>query len=253
MTTGPDQSTASPSSPSDPVVARLSPFSRLVGIIFEPSETLRSISEKPDWAIPFVLIMLISIAVSMVILPHIDVAASVRQQMESKPNITEEKIQQAVSIGTKMAKFNTVITIVVVAVVLLIMAAVLLLAFRLFGGEGTFRQAFAVTVYSAIPSALLSIILAIIVLTRGMMTQQDMMLMLKSNVGAFLDPQTNPVLFAFLKSIDVFTIWRLILLIIGFSYVSKLSRGRSATIVISLWLVVVLFQVAFAAIGAAMS
>ena len=55
---------------------------------------------------------------------------------------------------------------------------------------------------------------------------------------------------AVLSSVDIFMIWTLILLVIGFSTLSRLSRAKSAAIVISLWLVTVVIKVGLAALGA---
>jgi Yip1 domain len=228
-------------------------WSRIAGVIFSPVETLRSVSEQPDWIAAFAVLIVISVGANAIIAPHIDVAATVRQQMESRKNVSEAQIQAAISFGTKMAKFSIVIAFVAVPVVLLVMAGVLHFAFRAFGGEGTFAQAWAVTVYSSIPGMLLVIIMTVLAAFRGSMTQQDLTLMVKSNPGAFLDPMEMPVLYAFAKAIDVFAIWRVALLTVGFSFVSRLSRGRSAGIVVSLWAVIVIFQVAFAAFGKLMS
>jgi hypothetical protein len=241
-----------PNGATGPTTGKVNPFSRLAGVIFSPVETLQSISERPDWVVPFIVVMLISIGVNAIIAPHIDIEATVRQQMESRPNATESQIQQAISIGKTIAKFNMIIAIVAVGVVLLVIAGALHLAFRAFAGEGTFGQSWAVTVYSSVPGLLLAIIMTLLASMHGSMTQQDMMLLVKSNPGAFLDPKSNPILFALLKSIDIFTLWRLALLTIGLSFASRLSRGRSAGIVITLWAIVVVFQVAFAAIGVAM-
>ncbi len=59
------------------------------------------------------------------------------------------------------------------------------------------------------------------------------------------------VLFSLLGSLDIFTIWTIVLMIIGFAALSRLSRAKSAAMVISLWLMAVLFKVGGAAIGAA--
>jgi hypothetical protein len=73
----------------------------------------------------------------------------------------------------------------------------------------------------------------------------------RSNLAFLVDSKTNPLAFAALSSLDVFTIWSIILFAIGFAYVSGMSKARSATIVISLWVVAIFFKLGFAAIGAA--
>jgi hypothetical protein len=59
----------------------------------------------------------------------------------------------------------------------------------------------------------------------------------------------NPVAFAVLSSLDLFTIWTVILFIIGFSFVSRFSRAKSAAIIVPFWVLLVLFKVGGAAMG----
>jgi hypothetical protein len=63
--------------------------------------------------------------------------------------------------------------------------------------------------------------------------------------------KAQPILFALLTSLDVFMLWTIILLTIGFSKVSRLSKGKSAAIIVSLWIVTVAIKLGFAALGAA--
>jgi uncharacterized membrane protein (DUF485 family) len=72
--------------------------------------------------------------------------------------------------------------------------------------------------------------------------------MVKSNPGFLVDMKEQPAAFAFLSSLDVFNLFLVFLLIIGFSQLSRLSRGVSAAIVLSLWLVTVLVKTGLGAL-----
>ena len=56
-----------------------------------------------------------------------------------------------------------------------------------------------------------------------------------------VNPMRRP-LFALLSSLDLFSIWYLVLLIIGFAYVARVSKARSAVIIVSLWILVLLIK-----------
>ncbi|HEX7707197.1 MAG TPA: hypothetical protein VF701_12130, partial [Thermoanaerobaculia bacterium] len=75
--------------------------------------------------------------------------------------------------------------------------------------------------------------------------------MVKSNPGFLVDASDRPVLYSLLTSIDLFTIWTIVLLVFGFSALSKLSRGKTAAIIVTLWFVMLAIKLGFAAIGAA--
>jgi hypothetical protein len=121
----------------------------------------------------------------------------------------------------------------------------------MFGGEGTFKQAFSVTIYAWLPQVIKGIAMAIIVVARGEVDIALLNNVVMSNLGFLVDMKQQPVLHALLSSLDIFSIWTIALFTIGFSYVSRLSKATSAAIVISLWAIVVVFKLAGAALGAA--
>jgi hypothetical protein len=59
----------------------------------------------------------------------------------------------------------------------------------------------------------------------------------------------NPARFALLSSIDLFSIWVLALLIIGFGIVSKLPRAQAIGIVVVFWLIYVIGKTGLSALG----
>jgi hypothetical protein len=105
--------------------------------------------------------------------------------------------------------------------------------------------------YAWIPNAISGIVMTIVAAAKGEVNPATMNTLVKSSPAFLVDMKDNPILFALLSSFDLFTIWTLILFIIGFSTLSRLSRGKSAAIVISLWLVTVVVKLGFAALGAA--
>ena len=135
-------------------------------------------------------------------------------------------------------------------VFLLIIAGVLQIAFRLLGGQGNFKQSFSVSVYAWMPGLIKSIITLVVILARGAVPAQDLAIIVRSNLGFLVDMKTNPMAFAVLTSLDAFTIWILILYAIGFAYVSRLSKAKSAAIVVTLWALTVVFKLVPGAIKA---
>ena len=122
-------------------------------------------------------------------------------------------------------------------------SAFCLLAFRIFGGEGDFKQAFSVTCYASIPTIIKSVVTLIIIVAKGgIIPAQALATIVRSNPGFLVDYKTNPVLFALLSSFDIFSVWFLALMIIGFAYVARVSKVKSAVTIISLWVVVLLLK-----------
>src|SRR5207244_12090511 len=120
---------------------------------------------------------------------------------------------------------------------------IVLRAFRMFGGEGTFLQAWSATLYANMPNVVKSIVICVVLLLKkgGQMSPLELPTLVRSNLGFLFDPKTNPMAFSLATNVDIFSFWVLALLIIGFAYLARVSKWKSAAIVISLWIVKDLF------------
>jgi len=216
-------------------------FQRIIGVLFSPNETFASIARQPDWVVPLVIILVLSLVGGLVFAQRVDFGAGIRDAMEQRGNVPQDQIDRAVRIGTAAAKIFSYCAPVVSLIILLIIAGVILLAFRVMGGEGDFRQALSVTAYAWMPGVIKSLLITIIVAVRNV-SATELPTVLRSNLAFLVSLKQNPLLFALLSKLDVFTIWLLVLLIIGFAFVSGFSKAKSAAIIIGLWVVATLLS-----------
>jgi hypothetical protein len=247
MTVGQDNAIATPAPGAEP---KPNSFQRLIGVLVSPDATFASIARRPDWVVPLLFIVILSLANGLVLSSRIDFGAPAREAMAQNKNMTQEQMDRAERMSVGMGKVAKFIAPVIAIIVLLIVAGALLLAIRLMGGEGDFKQAFSVTCYAWIPNVLQAIILTIIVLAKGAtgINPQTFPTMVRSNPAFLVDMKTQPMAFALLSSIDLFTIWVIVLLVIGFAYVGRISKAKAAVAVISLWAVTILFKLVPAAL-----
>ncbi|HLJ74384.1 MAG TPA: Yip1 family protein [Thermoanaerobaculia bacterium] len=229
-----------PPGPPEAAPPRPNGFARIIGVLFSPNETFASIARQPDWAVPLVVILIVSLAAGIIFAQRVDFTAPAREAMEQR-NLPQDQIDRMVRITGAISKVVSYCAPILSVVSLLIIAAILLVAFRLFGGEGDFRRSFAVTCYAWMPGVIKSIILTAIVAARGA-TAMELATILRSNLAFLTTVKANPLLFVLLSKLDIFTVWLLALFIIGYAFVAKFSKAKSAAIVIGLWIVVVLFS-----------
>ncbi len=253
MTEQQDAAMSPPGAPPPPDTQNV--FSRIAGVLFAPAETFQDIARKPDILWPLLIILLIGYVSSYVVMPKLDIGAITAQQAEQlrkqNPNIGEEQLAQIERFTAASAKAMGWILPPLMVVWYAIVAGALLLAFRLFGGEGSYKQALSATLYAWIPLVLFSIIRTIVIVARGTFDPTTAATIVKSNPAFLVDMKEQPVLFSLLTSFDLFTIWTIALLSIGFAMVSKTSKAKAAAIVVSLWIAMIVVQLGFAALGAA--
>lgn len=238
-----------------PAPAAKNSFARIAGVFFSPGETFADIARKPDILIPLLVILVIGYATTFMVMPHLDWDAMLTQQGEmmkkQNPNVSDADLAQMGRFTKAMAQVMGYIGPLLVIIGYLIIALVVWGACRLMGGQGDFKQAFSATLYAHFPRVVFGIITSVVIMARGMVDPTTMATVVKSSPAFLVDMKEQPVLFSLLGSFEIFQIWTIILLIIGFAALTKLSKAKTAAIVVSLWVVMLVVKLGFAALGAA--
>ena len=212
---------------------------RIFGVLFSPDETFASIARRPTWAAPLILLVLLSLGFGLIAANRIDWGAPAREAMEQRKDVSPEAADRAAKMAGAIGKIISYAGPVFLVIIMLIVSGVLLLAFRLFGGEGNFLQAWSATLYAYVPSCIKSIIIIAVMLIKGATAISPLALVtiVRSNPAFLFDQKTNPMAFALASNLDLFSIWVMILLVIGFAHLARVSKGKSAAIVVSLYVV----------------
>lgn len=224
-------------------------LSRLAGVFFSPVETFRSIAQRPTWLAPLLLWVALSVTITTVLMPRIDWEKTIRARMEkSGQTIPEERLASIVERQKRIGPvLYNVIAFVTPAVIALLVAAVLLGAFKALGSDLAFRQSFGVTTHGFLPGILGSLLLIPVLLRRESVDPSQMGDLLRSNLGFLVEPASK-ALHALAQSVDLFSLWSLALFVVGFAEAGRVSRGKSAGIVVTLWVLFVLGKAGLAAL-----
>jgi Yip1 domain len=231
--------------------APLGPVARLIGVLFNPKVAFSDIALRPGWIAPMVVLLLISIGLSVTLAQRVDwVEVSKQQIAKSKwasSQIDRLKEDQKARAYEQAAARSKVIRYVRGFIgwplLLLLSSAIYLGAFKLFGGARTnFATAFAITTFANLPVGLRELIAIPVTLLKDP-AAIDPENFLVSNPAAILGndlPTWQMVPLAFL---DVFGLWALLLVAVGFSASDpkKLPLGKSMGIVFSVSFAFVLF------------
>jgi hypothetical protein len=244
--------TAVPAAPDSPPQPALSAMGRIFGVFFSPKSTFEDIARKPSWLLPIILLTILSIGVSVAINQRVDWREFMAQQIEKSPaagSLSAEQKEARIEGGAKITPiFTYCIGAFGPIVFTLLVGLVMWGAYSLVAGISTnFTTAMGITAHAFL-TGLISSPLFILILYLKAPGTVDMENPVATNLGAILPEDAAKWLLALCKSLDVFTIWTLILLAIGFAAVSpkKLKGGKSYTIAFGVWAVMVLCRVGFA-------
>jgi hypothetical protein len=245
---------ASTSMPAPEASASVSTIGRIIGVFTSPKQTFTSIAEKPSWLAPMLLMMILAVVVGGLLNSKMNWGEYIKHKAEENPRfaaMSEEQKDQALVGQIKFWKgFSYGVGAVFIPMSTAIFAGIYLGAFNVFTGAGVrYGQSFAITTHAFLPSAVTSI-LAMVILPLKTYGDVDPENIVATSLKAYL-PETAPkTLLALGSSLELFWIWCLVLVAIGFAAANprKVKPGTAYGIVFGLWAVWVLAKVAWAAI-----
>ena len=181
----------------------------------------------------------------------------IKKRLErSNQSLTEEQMQQQVNFAKGIAKFSPIIGAVFTPVFYVIFAGVFALGLMFIQAKTTFKKILSVVAWSCCS---VGVVLTLVTMASLMVRDEEGLRsidptqpagLVPSNLAAFLPSGTSAVLKSLAGSIDIFTIWILILLSIGFAVIAgsrKITTGKTARVVFGFWLVYVLAKMGWAA------
>lgn len=229
---------ASSSLPPEPA-AKISAPMRLVNAFFSPGEVFEDVMVKPTWVLALIAILVLTVCAQLIVLPHMDNEATLRARLGDRAEeFTDEQIEEMIAGGQKITRFVPLITAVVVPIMWAILAGIFFLMLKMVGSEIDYQRTLSATLHSYWPPSAIATVLVVILIQRvDKITEQDIPNLVKSHLGVLLPADAPGWLSGVASTFSVFNVWTLILLVIGFKIVGRLSTARAAVAVLVPWAV----------------
>src|SRR6476646_6847041 len=244
---------SSPVAP-DPTGPGLSEPQRLVNTFFAPSKTFIDIRRNASLLVPLLLISIFSISFFVMVDKKVGFEQVARTMLANNKAIQQldpaqqEQAYARTAIGLKVGEYAAPIFILIYV---LVIAGVLMATFNfMMAAQVYFGQSMAIVMYGWLPG-ILSAILAMFALAFGDVEGFRMDNPIGTNPAHFMDPATtSKFLYAMLTSIDVISIWMIVLIGMGFALNAKkkISTGSAITVVAVWYFIAKLCGAGFAAL-----
>lgn len=233
-------------------------FGRLIGALVAPGETFRSIAERPTWVAPLIVLVALGFGLQWAMQQRTDPERAIREQTEAfGVELTREQIDEQVARAEDpaMQAVNSAIGIAAAAAFYFLAALLFWVAFRMFGSEIGYIAGLATLLYAMMPFAIASLLNIPLVLARETISTQDVMAggVLMSNLGFLAGEDAGMAFRGLLQSVDFFSIWVIVLLVIGYRATARVSTATSAGVVLTLWLIGIAVKVGLMALPSLMT
>jgi len=217
------------------------------------------LKRSASWWAPWLLISAVSLGFIYTIDREIGFAQVAQNEIAKNPRQSEqiEKLPadqkaKAMRLSITITRVFSYATPVVIPIIYLIVAAVLMGTFNLGAGASvSFGTSLAIVFYGSLPGVLHALLGVISLIAGGMSGSLDKEAFnirnaVATNPGYFMDSTANKFLYGIASALDVFTLWTVVLIGVGFACNSKVKRGSAIGIVLAWYLG---YKLIFSALG----
>ncbi|HEY2114857.1 MAG TPA: YIP1 family protein [Candidatus Angelobacter sp.] len=228
-----------------------------MNVFIAPKKTFEDLKRNSSWWVPFVISAVFGLLFGIVVVQKVDMRQFAQQQIDKSPaaqkqleRLTPEQREQNMAIRATITKVTFYAIPVFQLIGGLLVAAVLMAVFNfILGAEVSFARGLGVAFYASMPGVIRAVLIIISLLTSSDPSTIDLSgNPMPTNLGFFMDPQGNKVLYSLASALDIFTIWYVVLLGIGFAAASmnrKPSQGTGIATVFVCYGIVVLIGLGF--------
>jgi hypothetical protein len=238
--------------------AGLTQWQRVACTFTAPSKTFEDIKRgNRSWWLPLIVGALASYILFGAVVQKVGIRQTVENQIRMDPKAQErmaqttpEQREQAYKISDGITEVIFIAGPLVGMLGALVVAAVLMGTINFgFGGRAKFGDLFAVVYYAWLPQVV-KVLLGTAVIYAGMAPESfNIKNFAPTNLGAFLDPtDTAKALYALATSLDLVTIWMLVLMSIGVAAMAGVKRSAGYIAVFGWWVIIVFFGAVTAAV-----
>ena len=241
-----------------PVAPSLSQLERVTSAFSAPSKTFQDIKRgNRSWWLPFLIMAIGGYILFAAVSMKIGMQQVVDNQTHLNPKQEEKMAQMPPEQRATAAKIGLAVTEgAFIAGPLFVLAGIALLSLGLwgtinfaFGGKATYGSIFSMWFYAGLPGIIKPLLGAVVIYAGATPETFNIKNYAPTNVAAFLNPtETNAALYSLASSLDIITIWTLILLGIGAATVAGVKRSSGYIAVFGWWIIFVLIGAGIAAI-----
>jgi hypothetical protein len=209
-------------------------FNRLIGVWLAPGETFAEIGRAPRVLVPLLVLILMGAFGSYLMVERIGLRTFFSpgfEQAVANGRMSQEQMDkqlEAMTTGRTSTIIKAVFTLfgLIYLPIALILVGVCKLITMLAAGENKFKPIFSVTIYTFLAIGVITTLLMVIVLFLKSPEELDPNNLIGSNLAAllalFLDRDSLPkFIMGLARWVDVFAIWIITLLSIGYAAVSR--------------------------------
>ena len=235
---------------------KLSTIQRLTNVFFAPSKTFTDLNRNTSWWAAWLLISVFALIFIFAMQKQVGFEQIAKNEIAANPKAAErldklpaEARERSIQLQANISKYATYGVPVLLLVNAIVIAAILMGTFNFgLGTEVKLGTALAIVIYAWVPGILKSLLGAVSLFAGADPESFSVRNPVATNIGFFINRVDQPVLYSLLSWFDIFAIWYIILMGIGFASVTKVPRQKAISVVAGWYVLIALIGTGFVAV-----
>ncbi len=218
----------------------------IVDMLFSPSKVFNGINKAPFWLTAYLFIATGTIIIRILYFPIMKQVSFVSFSSE----FSSEQLRGIVQTAKSFNIISAALSPIYLLIKFIIIALLLWLMVMLFSDKVDFEKIFSLVVHCGIITFAGSVLSLIILQLRGLHSiEKATDVQVSLGLDIFLrNPDLNLPFKTFLSNINLFSVWWIVLITLGISITSKISRIKSAFVAIFFWIFSTAVQIGIASL-----
>lgn len=219
---------------STPESPGMSMMAKIMGIFLDPKRTFRSLTAKPDFVVPLIIVVLASFIFTWIAWPVIQASSlELTRQNLYERGMEQEQIDKVIE---QQKKFGGIWGLagapVSVLIITFILAGILLFAGNIvLGGDASYLQMLSVFCYASLISVISYAVRTALILAKGTIK-------VYTSLAVFMPADlSDTVWFKIANIFDVFVIWKIVVIAIGMGIFYKIKTQKPLLVISILYLI----------------
>lgn len=235
----------------------LSQIERVTNVFTAPSKTFEDVRRgNKSWWMPFLIVSIVGYILFAAVYAKVGIQQVVDNQVRMDPKAEERMAKIPADQQAVANKFSVGITegvFIGMPVIVLLSGAVISLIMWptinfVFAGKATYGSVFVVWVFSTLPSVVKTLLGTVVIFAGVAPESFNIKNFAPTNLGAFMNPlETNKALYTLATSLDLVSVWSMVVFSIGLAIVAGVKRNSGYIAVFGWWIITILFGVGWAA------
>jgi hypothetical protein len=209
----------------------------MLNVFVDPAETARRVPSKLSWLWPVIVIAIAYITISSLMVPY---AMQLVDAKMAERNMPPEQLQRAQSVAHAMTKYTAPVSPIFGIGMLALIALLIKAMYSVMGVRPRYRDVFSLLAACALIPMIQAIASYIVVRSKGDEITTSEQLAPPFGLDLFM-PGLKGVLFAIVHFFSIFEIWYLVVLTLGFAYLTRSSKSKALIAITPAWLLPLLF------------